>query len=109
MFALDSRGNYSASGVVPTGSPASPSLDVTAPAAVVLSTVTVTSGSVQLTWSAPGDDNNSCTPATYDVRYSTSAIVAPIWASATQATGEPTPSVAGSGESFTVTGLSATT
>jgi len=109
MFALDSRGNYSATGVVPTGSPATPTLDVTAPAAVVLSTGTVTSGSVQLTWSAPGDDNNTGTPATYDVRYSTSAIDAPNWASATQATGEPTPSVAGSGESFTVTGLSATT
>ena len=49
------------------------------------------------------------TATTYDVRYSTSTITAGNWASATQATGEPAPQVAGSAETFTVTGLSEST
>ena len=59
-----------------------------------------------LSWTAPGDDGATGTATTYDVRYSTSTITAGNWASATQATGEPAPSVAGSAETFTVTGLS---
>ena len=62
-----------------------------------------------LTWAAPGDDGSTGTAASYDVRYSTSAITEGNWASATQATGEPTPSIAGSSESFTVTGLTPST
>ena len=81
--------------------------DVTAPAAVAdLATGTVTLSSVDLSWNAPGDDGATGTATSYDVRYSTSTITAGNWASATQATGEPAPQVAGSGESFTVTGLS---
>ena len=65
--------------------------------------------SVQLSWTAPGDDGATGTATTYDVRYSTSPITEANWASATQATGEPSPQVAGSAETFTVTGLSAST
>ena len=84
--------------------------DVTAPAAVAdLATGTVTSSSIDLSWTAPGDDAASGTATTYDVRYSTSTITAGNWASATQATGEPSPQVADSSEAFTVTGLSAST
>lgn len=84
--------------------------DSTAPDAVTdLATGTVTSSSVDLSWTAPGDDGATGTATTYDVRYSTSTITEGNWASATQASGEPSPQVAGSGETFTVTGLSATT
>ena len=48
----------------------------------------------------------SGTAATYDIRYSTSTINEGNWASATQASGEPAPRVAGTGESLTVPGLS---
>ncbi|HUW82233.1 MAG TPA: fibronectin type III domain-containing protein, partial [Phycisphaerae bacterium] len=84
--------------------------DTTAPAAVTdLAAGNPTSGSIQLTWTAPGDDGSTGTASSYDVRYSMSLIDAGNWASATQATGEPAPQVAGSAESFIVTGLSAET
>lgn len=84
--------------------------DVTAPAAIAnLAAGSATSGSLQLTWTAPGDDGNTGTATGYDIRYSTSAITAGNWASATQATGEPAPAAAGTNQSFTVTGLSAST
>ena len=87
-----------------TGSDTTPPDDVTD-----LATGTVTSSSIDLSWTAPGDDGATGTATTYDVRYSTSTITAGNWASATQATGEPAPSVAGSAETFTVTGLSEST
>ena len=90
--------------------PSAVTSDATAPAAVTaLATGTVTTSSVQLSWTAPGDDGATGTATTYDVRYSTSTITEGNWASATQATGEPSPQVAGSAESFTVTGLSPAT
>ena len=86
------------------------STDVTPPDAVAdLATGTVTSSSIDLSWTAPGDDAATGTATTYDIRYSTSPITAGNWGSATQASGEPSPQVAGSGESFTVTGLSSAT
>ena len=90
--------------------PSTATADGTAPAAVTdLATGTVTTSSVALSWTAPGDDGATGTATTYDVRYSTSTITAGNWATATQATGEPAPSVAGSAETFTVTGLSEST
>ncbi|MFH1612105.1 MAG: fibronectin type III domain-containing protein [bacterium] len=85
-----------------------PAGDTTAPAAVInLAASSPTTDSINLSWTAPGDDNNTGTATTYDVRYSTATIDDGNWASATQATGEPTPSIAGSSESMTVSGLSA--
>ena len=90
--------------------PSAATSDATAPDAVTdLATGTVAASSVQLNWTAPGDDGATGTATTYDVRYSTSTITAGNWAPATQATGEPAPSVAGSSETFTVTGLSPST
>ena len=90
--------------------PSAATADGTAPDAVAdLATGTVTTSSVQLSWTAPGDDGATGTATTYDVRYSTSTITAGNWASATQASGEPAPQVAGSAETFTVTGLSEST
>ncbi|MFD0669852.1 OmpL47-type beta-barrel domain-containing protein [Cohnella sp. GCM10027633] len=84
--------------------------DTTAPAAISnLAAPTSGTANVNLTWTAPGDDNATGTAASYDIRYSTSTITAGNWASATQATGEPTPAVAGTSQSFDVTGLTADT
>jgi len=80
--------------------------DVTAPAAVGDLAVTATTGtSVAVRWTAPGDDGATGTATTYDIRYSTSAITASNWGTATQATGEPAPVVAGTAQTFTVNGL----
>ncbi len=84
--------------------------DTTAPAAVSnLATSNPQLTSIDLGWTAPGDDNNDAgtTATTYDIRYRTdTAITAGNWATATQVTGEPSPSVQGTSESMTVTGLS---
>ncbi|MFC1731822.1 fibronectin type III domain-containing protein [candidate division KSB1 bacterium] len=83
-----------------------PGGDATAPAAVTdLATSGAAANSIDLSWTAPGDDGSTGTAATYDVRYSTSVITDLNWFSATQTTGEPSPSVAGSSESMTVSGL----
>ncbi|HUW85235.1 MAG TPA: DNRLRE domain-containing protein, partial [Phycisphaerae bacterium] len=81
--------------------------DVTAPAAISnLAAATGTqAGTVDLTWTAPGDDGMTGTAQSYDIRYSTSSIDEGNWASATEVTGEPAPQAGGSAESFTVTGL----
>ncbi|HUW84478.1 MAG TPA: Calx-beta domain-containing protein, partial [Phycisphaerae bacterium] len=74
-----------------------------------LSVSNVASTTVWLTWTASGDDGSTGTATSYDVRYSTSPIDAGNWASASQATGEPAPQVAGSTETFVLSGLSETT
>ncbi len=84
--------------------------DTTAPAAIAnLSAPSSTSSSVTLNWTAPGDDGSTGTASSYDIRYSTSTITSGNWGSATQASGEPAPAAAGTGQSMTVSGLSAST
>lgn len=88
--------------------------DTNAPAVVSnLSAINPTTNSIGLSWTSPGDDagntGNFGTPASYDVRYSTSAITDSNWSSATQATGEPAPKTAGSTETMTVSGLNSST
>jgi hypothetical protein len=80
--------------------------DITAPAAVADLSITGTTGnSLSLRWTAPGDDGNTGTASSYDIRYSTSPITTSNWTSATQATGEPAPAAAGTAQTFTVGGL----
>jgi hypothetical protein len=80
--------------------------DNTAPAAITTLAVTGTTGnSIAVRWTSPGDDGTTGTAASYDIRYSTSAITSSNWGSATQATGEPAPAVAGTQQSFNITGL----
>ena len=80
------------------------------PAAVTdLATGTATDTTVQLNWTAPGDDGTTGTASSYDIRYNTVPLVSATWETSTQVTGEPVPSVAGSSETFTVTGLNAET
>ncbi len=69
----------------------------------------LTSNSAILAWTAPGNDGNIGQASAYDVRYSTSQITEANWSAATQAGGEPAPRIAGSSETFTVTGLSPNT
>lgn len=61
--------------------------------------------SVTLSWIAPGDDGSTGTASIYDIRYSSTLITEGNWGASSQVTGEPTPQVAGSVESFTVTPL----
>jgi hypothetical protein len=82
-----------------------------APAAITnLATSSPTSSSMGLSWTAPGANGNTGTATSYDVRYATSPITGSTWASATLVTsGIPAPQVAGTAQSMTVTGLSAST
>ena len=65
--------------------------------------------SVQLTWTAPGDDSLSGRAAQYDLRYSTAPISAGNFAAATRVTGMPAPATSGASESFLIAGLSPNT
>jgi chitodextrinase len=65
----------------------------------------VTYTSVDLTWTAPGDDGNTGQARGYELRYSTSNITASNWDAAAPVTGLPTPKPAGNKETFKVTGL----
>ena len=86
------------------------STDVLAPAMVTdLSTDSLTPTSVRLTWTAPGDDLSNGTASQYDVRYSTNIITAANFTSATAIGNEPVPTVAGTVEHVTITGLVAST
>lgn len=69
----------------------------------------ITSTSVRLTWTAPGDDSLSGTASAYDLRMSTSPIDAGNFGSGIVVTGMPTPLVSGTGQSKTVTGLTPST
>ncbi|MFH1279566.1 MAG: MBL fold metallo-hydrolase [Candidatus Eisenbacteria bacterium] len=64
-------------------------------------------GTVDLTWTATGDDAGSGTASAYVVRYGVSPINEGNWASATDVDGEPAPQSAGSAESWTCQGLPA--
>ena len=80
--------------------------DIVAPAAIAnLSATGATATSISLSWAAPGDDGNTGTAASYDIRYSTSTITLANWGSATLATGEPAPASAGTTQTFTLNGL----
>ena len=68
-----------------------------------------TSTTATLAWTAPGDDGDVGMAAEYDIRYSISPITDANWGSCTQVTGEPSPQVAGSSETFTVQNLSPST
>jgi len=84
--------------------------DETAPGAVSnLAASSATQSSIDLSWTAPGDDGATGTATSYDVRYSTATITEGNWVSASHATGEPVPSVAGASESMTVSSLSSGT
>jgi chitodextrinase len=79
--------------------------DLIRPAALAISLSAPNDTTVTVSWAAVGDDSLNGTAASYDVRYSTSPITSSNWSSATPATGEPVPAVAGTAQSLTVSGL----
>jgi len=84
--------------------------DTTAPAAIdTFSSSNPTTNSITLSWRSPGDDVNTGTATSYDIRHSQSIITDANWSSATQATGEPAPQVAWSSQSMTISGLASGT
>ena len=80
-------------------------LALVAPAAHAQTTAT----SVQLTWTAPGDDGSVGTAAQYDLRYSTSTITAANFDAALRWNTAPTPAAPGTSQTTTVTGLTPAT
>ena len=83
--------------------------DNIAPARVInLSASNVASQSVKLNWKASGDDGNTGTAATYDLRYSTSPISGFNFSSAT-VVATNAPQSAGTNETKTITGLDCNT
>jgi hypothetical protein len=70
-----------------------------------LITVDSTSTSITLQWTAPGDDGNSGTAASYDLRYSLAMIYEYNWNTAIQVNNEPPPHLAGATETRTVANL----
>lgn len=102
----DDDGNTSAisnEAIVTTGGE-----DTTAPGDISDLQVTgVTDTTATVSWTAPGDDGTVGTATVYDVRFlqGSTPIDETNWATATEATGEPSPSGAESAETFTITGL----
>lgn len=94
--------------VVLYGTPAT--ADIQPPAASTLIAGSATATTIPISWTAPGDNGNSGTATEYDIRYSTTGeINTGNWGTASPANGEPAPSIAGSSESYTLTGLSPNT
>jgi predicted nucleic acid-binding Zn ribbon protein len=89
--------------------PEPPPQDTTAPAAIIdLTAVTGTAtGSIDLAWTAPGDDASTGTASSYRVRYSASAIESQAaWDAATPVVASvPATKPAGQAEQMTVSGL----
>lgn len=80
--------------------------DTEAPAPVTDLTVTGTSGlSVELAWTATGDDGASGQAAAYDLRYAEGPVTDQNWESATRVEGVGSPKTGGAMEAFAVIGL----
>jgi len=83
-----------------------PADDKTAPGGITdLTAANATSTCVDLSWTAPGDDGNTGTVFSYDIRYSLGPITAANVGSATTASSVPTPEKAGTKQTVTVCGL----
>jgi hypothetical protein len=74
--------------------------------ATVPATMTVAASTpFTVRWTAPGDDGSIGRATTYDLRYSAQPLTAANFGAATRLTGLPAPSVAGTAESYVVSGL----
>lgn len=107
MKTADAVPNWSGLSNVATGVPRR---DTVPPARIVdLVATSLSVSSVELRWTAPGNDLNVGIAAQYDIRYATTAIDDGTWGAATQCTGMPAPAMAGTVQTFDVTGLAAET
>jgi hypothetical protein len=105
MKAFDDAGNAS-----PLSNEASALVASVPPAAVQdLTVFKPTSSSIDLSWTSTGDDQNSGTATSLDVRYSTSPIDEGNFDSAAEVANEPLPAVAGTRQQMTVSGLAPST
>src|SRR3989339_615542 len=85
-------------------------VDSTAPATIgTLAANNPTMDSITLRWVSVGDDGTTGRASIYDIRYQTYVITSDNFANATECTGEPTPNIAGSNETYTATNLQADT
>jgi phosphodiesterase/alkaline phosphatase D-like protein len=101
----DDAGNWSlVSNVISRVTASAP--DTLRPATASVAVSAVTDSSATLGWTAVGDDSLTGTAASYEIRYSTSPITAANFASATAATGVPTPAAPGTAQSLVIRGLS---
>jgi len=84
-----------------------PTSDSTPPHAIVdLAANSPMSNTLNLSWTAPGDDGDTGTASQYDIRYSTVPITMANWNAATPVTGEPAPVPAGITQTMMIQQLS---
>ncbi|MBI1884646.1 MAG: fibronectin type III domain-containing protein [Chlamydiae bacterium] len=80
--------------------------DTTAPATIGdLSWSKASSTSIDMYWTAPGDDGYSGTASSYDIRWSNSPINSSNFSSATPLSGTPSPAAGGTVQHLTVSGF----
>jgi hypothetical protein len=105
LKAYDENQNFGwISNVVSNTTPPNP--DYTAPARIIDLTVSnITESSINLTWTAPGDDDNSGTATEYDLRYDVVNVTVVTWNSATKIQNLSKPKSNGENETVMVTGL----
>ncbi|MCF8358163.1 MAG: fibronectin type III domain-containing protein [Prolixibacteraceae bacterium] len=105
---IDEAGNVSAlSNIVNTETSAA---DLIAPAAITdLKVVKSRPISIEICWTATGDDGSDGTATSYDIRYSQSSITEANWDSYPQQPNTPVPQAAGSQQSVIVIGLNPST
>jgi hypothetical protein len=85
-------------------------VDTVPPGAVSdLAAVSASASAINLSWKAPGDDDNIGTAKSYDLRYSTSPINDANFGGATPASAVPAPAKAGTVQNATVSGLNSGT
>jgi hypothetical protein len=101
---LDEADNASAISNIATAT--THAADIIPPAAIVdLQVVTPRPISIELSWTATGDDGNEGAATFYDLRYSQSPITSENWESVAQYNNVPLPQVAGTSQSVIVIGL----
>jgi hypothetical protein len=84
--------------------------DQIAPSAIVdLKVVKSRPVSIEISWTAPGDDANTGTATIYDIRYSQSTINEANWNSYKKYHNSPVPQIAGTTQSIIIIGLSPST
>jgi len=102
--------NWSGLSNVANGMTLGSSNDNTSPSTI--NTLTAVSGSsvtINLTWTAVGDDGTTGIATSYDIRYATYNITTNNWNYVTPCSGEPTPGISGSSENFTINSLNENT